>query len=82
MILLINGEPLGGNGLTGPICPFLFLNPFSPTPAKIGPFVILLCQTILLVRGEPLGGKGLIIMEYVELSLELNWYYLYLSALT
>ena len=42
-ILLIKQEPLGGKGLTGPICPYLFLNPFPPRLAKTGPFVILLC---------------------------------------
>ena len=44
-MLLVKGEPLGGKGLTGPICPSLFLNPFSPRPAKTVPFVILLCLT-------------------------------------
>ena len=34
---------LGGKGLTGPTCPSLFLNPFSPRPAKTVPFVSLLC---------------------------------------
>ena len=33
----------GGKGLTGPICPSLFLNSFFPRPAKASPFVILLC---------------------------------------
>ena len=42
------------------------MNPFSPRPAKIGPFVILLCrQTILLIRGEPLGGKELINLQHI-----------------
>ena len=44
----VMGEPLGvgGKGLTGPICPSLFLlNPFPPKPAKTGPFIILLCLT-------------------------------------
>ena len=36
---------MGGKGLTEPICPFLFLNPFPPRPNKIGPFVILLYLT-------------------------------------
>ena len=39
-------EPLGGKGLTGPICPSLFLNPFPPRPAKTVPFVSLLCLTL------------------------------------
>ena len=43
MILLVKGEPLGGKGLTGPTCPSLFLNPFSPRPAQTVPFVSLLC---------------------------------------
>ena len=43
MILLLKGEPLGGKGLTGPICPSLFLNSFPPKPANASPFVILLC---------------------------------------
>ena len=42
MILLVKGEPLGGKGLTGPP---LFLNLFSPTPAKTIPFVVSLCLT-------------------------------------
>ena len=48
MILLLKGEPLGGKGLTGPtcICPSLFLNPFSPRPAKTVTFVSLLCLTL------------------------------------
>ena len=33
---------MGWRGLTGPICPSLFLNFFSPSPAKTVPFVILL----------------------------------------
>ena len=41
--ILIKGEALVGIGLTGPICPFLFLNPFPPRPAKTTPFVTLLC---------------------------------------
>ena len=45
MILLVKGEPLGGKGLTEPICPSLFLNPFPPRAAKSGRFVILLCLT-------------------------------------
>ena len=45
MILLIKGESLGGKGLTGPICPSLFLNPFSPRLAQTIHFVILLCLT-------------------------------------
>ena len=45
-ILLVKGEPLGGKGLTGPICPSLFLNPFSPRPAQTVPFVSLLCLTL------------------------------------
>ena len=36
---------LGEERLTGPNCPSLFLNPFSPRPAKTSPFVILLCLT-------------------------------------
>ena len=36
MILLIKGEPLGGKGLTGPVCLSLFLNPFPPTPGGKG----------------------------------------------
>ena len=43
MILLMKGDPLGGKGLTGPICPSLFLNLSSPRPVKTIPFVILLC---------------------------------------
>ena len=35
------GGPLGGNELTGSICPSLSLNPFPP---KTGPFVILLSK--------------------------------------
>ena len=31
--------------LTGPICLSLFPNPFTPRPAKTGPFIILLCLT-------------------------------------
>ena len=31
----------GGKGLTGPICPSLFLNPFPPRPAETS--IILLC---------------------------------------
>ena len=30
----LSREPLDGKGLTGPICPSLFLNAFSPKPAK------------------------------------------------
>ena len=44
-ILLVKGEPLGGKGLTEPICPSLFLNTFPPRAAKSGHFVILLCIT-------------------------------------
>ena len=44
-ILLVKGEPLGGKGLTEPICPSLFLNTFPPRAAKSGHFVILLCLT-------------------------------------
>ena len=43
MTLLVKGEPLGGKGFIGPICPSLFLKPFPPRPAKTDPFVILLC---------------------------------------
>ena len=43
--ILVKGEPLGGKGLTWPICPSLFLNPFPLRPAKTVPFVILLCLT-------------------------------------
>ena len=32
--------------LTGPTCPSLFLNPFSPRPAKTVPFVSLSCLTL------------------------------------
>ena len=46
MILIIMGEPLGGKGLTGPICPSLFLNLFSLIPGKTIP-----------IEGEPLGGE-------------------------
>ena len=46
-ILLVKGEPLGGKGLTGPICSFLVLNYWPPRPAKNRGlhFIILLCQT-------------------------------------
>ena len=37
---------MGGKGLTGPTCPSLFLNPFSPRPAKTVPFVSLLHLTL------------------------------------
>ena len=37
------GRASGGKGLTGSICPSLFLNPFSPRLAKTVPFVSLLC---------------------------------------
>ena len=60
-ILLVKGEPLGGKGLTEPICPSLFLNPFPPRAAKSGHFVILLCLTpddFTRQRRAP-GGKGL-----------------------
>ena len=40
------GEPLSGKGLTGPTCPSLFLNPFSPRLAKTIHFVSLLCLTL------------------------------------
>ena len=43
--VLIKGELLGGKGLTRPICPSLFLNPFSPRLANTGHFVILLFLT-------------------------------------
>ena len=43
VILLLKGEPLCGKGLTGPICPSLFLNSFPPKLANASPFVILLC---------------------------------------
>ena len=45
MILLVKGEPLGGKGLTGPICTSLFLNSFPPSVAKTALFVTLLCLT-------------------------------------
>ena len=45
MILLVKGEPLGGKGLTEPVSPSLFLNPFPPRAAKSGHYVILLCLT-------------------------------------
>ena len=63
MILLVKREPLGGKGLTGPICPSLISLTFSPRPAKTIPFVILLCLTltISLVKREPLGGKGILV---------------------
>ena len=38
-------EPLGGKGLTEPVCPSLFLNPFPPRLTKSGHYVILLCLT-------------------------------------
>ena len=44
--LLFKGEPLGGKGLTGPICPSLFLNLFPPRPGETGPFIILLCDPV------------------------------------
>ena len=44
MILLINGEPLGGKGLTG-LSAHLPNNLSSPRLAKTVPFVILLCLT-------------------------------------
>ena len=40
------------------ICPFLFLNPFPPRPAKTSPFVILLCLTL---KNFTCQDKGLII---------------------
>ena len=40
MILLVKGEPLGRKGLTEPICPSLFLNPFPPRATKSIHFVI------------------------------------------
>ena len=33
---------LGNKGLTGPICPSLFRNPFPPRPSQTVPFIILL----------------------------------------
>ena len=54
----------GGKGLTGPIYPSLFLNPFSPRPTQTNYFVILLCldnaRQLSLVKGEPLGEKNLL----------------------
>ena len=43
MILLVNGEPLGGKGLTGPICPSSSLTFPLPVRPKPPPYVILLC---------------------------------------
>ena len=59
-ILLIKGEPIGGKGLTGPICPSLFLNPFPPIPAKTVPFVnyftLFNARQLYLSRGAPDSG--------------------------
>ena len=44
-ISLINGEPLGGKGLTGPICPSSSLTFPLGKPTKTVPFVIWLCLT-------------------------------------
>ena len=59
-ILLVKGEPLGGKGLTEPICPSLFLNPFPPKAAKSGHFVILLsnARRFYSSKESPLVGKG------------------------
>ena len=44
-ILLVKGEPLGGKWLTGPICPYLFLNPSPARPQKTGaPFSFISCR--------------------------------------
>ena len=45
MILLINRESLGGKGITGPIPPSFWLNPFPPRSATL---LILFC----LMPGE------------------------------
>ena len=67
-MLLVKGEPLSGKGLTGPTCPSLFLNPFSPKPAKTVPFVSLLCLTLydFTRQGRASG------WERVKISLNIN----------
>ena len=52
---------MGEKRLTGPICPSLFFNPFTPRPAKTGPFIVLLCLTL---GGKAFGGERVTNRDY------------------
>ena len=74
MILLINREPLGGKGLTGPIWQFLFFKPLPRRLAKTSPFVILpYCNARWFCSStESLSISGLIIIILLLLSAHLS----------
>ena len=73
MILLINREPLGGKGLTGPIWQFLFFKPLPRRLAKTSPFVILpYCNARWFCSStESLWISGLIIIIIIIIILSL-----------
>ena len=59
-----------GKGLTGPICLTLF--PFPPRPAKIGPFVILLCLKPLFQSSQKLVRSSLQVLASKKNSQRAN----------